>query len=66
MITSDKQLEVEEQQSGTYVFPNSKLFVPSWALYVYTDGHAELYPKRGKTGALLGKPIILGVPTKIK
>lgn len=65
MITSDGQLEVQEIESGTYVFPNSKKFVGSWALFVYSDGRAELYKARHtQTGALLGKPLDLGVPSQ--
>jgi len=59
MITSNGTLEVQEQEGGTYVFPNSRKFKPSWALYMYSDGRAELYLKRKETGALLGKPISL-------
>lgn len=63
MITSDGMLEVQEIESGTYIFPNSKKFASTWALFVYSDGRAELYMKRNlKTGALLGKPINLGEP----
>jgi hypothetical protein len=62
MITSDGQLEVEEQESGTYVFPNSKKYASTWALFVYKDGRAELYKKRDlETGAILGKPVDLGL-----
>jgi hypothetical protein len=66
MITNDGQLEIEEQESGTYVFPNSKLYVPSWAIFMYPDGRAELYTARHpKTGALLGKPKDLGIPASL-
>ena len=63
MITSDGQLEIQEIESGTYVFPNSKKYASTWALFVYTDGRAELYKKRDlEKGSLLGKPIDLGKP----
>jgi hypothetical protein len=67
MLTSDELLEIEEQESGTYVFPNSKKFAPTWALFIYKDGRAELYTKRNlETGALLGKPTDLGKPIQSK
>ncbi len=63
MITSDGMLEIEEQEGGTYVFPNSKKFASTWALFVYADGRAEFYKKRDlEKGSLLGKPIDLGKP----
>lgn len=63
MITNDGMLEIEEQEGGTYIFPNSKVFASTWALYVYKDGRAELYTKRDlEKGSLLGKPIDLGKP----
>ena len=58
-------LEVNEQEDGVYVFPDSKEFQPSWALYVFNNGRAELYLKRAANGALLGKPIKLPQPLKI-
>ena len=62
MITSNKILEVEEQESGVYILPNSEKFGHSWALFAYNDGRVELYTKRNlKTGALLGKPIRLNM-----
>lgn len=65
-MIANGNLEIEEQEGGTYVFP---VLSPnqdySWALYMYKSGHAELYTKRDlKTGALLGKPIHL--PVKLK
>lgn len=63
MITSDGQLEIQEIESGTYIFPNSKKFASTWALFVHTDGRAEFYTKRDlETGSLLGKPQLLGKP----
>lgn len=65
MITSDLQLEVQEIESGTYVFPalGKKKLPHTWALFVYRNGDAELYTKRNqKTGALIGKPLKLGNP----
>ena len=63
MITDDGMLEIEEGEGGTYVFPNSQKFASTWALYVYSDGCAELYTKRDlEKGTLLGKPIDLGKP----
>lgn len=59
MITKNEVLEIEEQESGVYVFPNSKIFQPSWALFAYNDGKIELYRKRSPDGALLGKPEVL-------
>ena len=63
MLTSDGQLEVQEIESGTYVFPNSKKYASTWALFVYSDGRAEFYKKRDlEKGSLLGKPLDLGKP----
>jgi hypothetical protein len=36
---------------------------PQWIIYWYQDGHAELYTKRDKSGAITGDPIMLQVAT---
>jgi hypothetical protein len=60
-------VEIEGQEGGTYIFPavDLKKFKHSWAIYVFPDGSAEVFTKRSKTGALLGKPIKLKAPTKV-
>jgi hypothetical protein len=63
MITRNGTLEIDEIESGTYVFPflGNKKLPHTWALFVFNNGNAELYTKRNpKTGALLGKPLKLG------
>jgi hypothetical protein len=61
----NSNLEIEEQEGGTYVFPAMTIDGQryTWALYVYKNGDAELYHKRDpKKGSLLGKPLKLGNP----
>ncbi len=61
----NKNVEVQEQESGTYVFPAQTIEGQqyTWALFVYKNGDAELYQVcNPKTGALLGKPLKLGNP----
>jgi hypothetical protein len=66
MITTDGLIEVQEQEDGTYIFPNDNLFEYTWALYVFKDGTAHLYTKRNPmTGTLLGKPQVLN-PGKVR
>ena len=58
--------EVQEQESGTYIFPNEDRFEYSWAIWLWEDGSADVYTKRNsKTGALIGKPIRLPAPTAL-
>lgn len=63
-MIANKNVEIEEQESGTYVFPaiGTKKLPYTWALFVYKNGDAELYTKRGPDGTLLGKPIKLVNP----
>lgn len=61
-MIANNVVEIQEQEDGVYVFPNSKRFPPTWALYVFNNGQADLYTKRAPSGALLGKPIKLGTP----
>lgn len=64
-MIANHNVEIEEQESGTYVFPARTIEGQryTWALFVYKNGDAELYQKRNpETGALLGKPIKLGNP----
>lgn len=59
--------EVQEQETGTYVFPNDEEFEYSWIMWLWPDGSAEIYTKRNpKTGAVLGNPIKLKAPQKKK
>ena len=58
----NENLEISEQEDGTYVTPvstgNPKY---TWALYVFKKSNvAHLYTRRNEdTGALLGKPLVL-------
>jgi hypothetical protein len=69
-MIANGNVEIEEQENGTYVFPaiqgkviNGENLPYTWALFIYKNGEAELYQKRDKkTGSLLGKPIKLGNP----
>jgi hypothetical protein len=64
-MIANGNLEIEEQEDGTYVFPVTDPKDPkySWALYMFKDGRgADLYTKRGPSGVLLGKPIHLPNP----
>jgi hypothetical protein len=55
--------EVQEQEFGTYIFPNEQRFEYGWVIWLWEDGSADVYTKRNpKTGALLGKPIHLSAP----
>lgn len=59
--------EVNEQESGTYIFPNQDRFEPTWIIWLREDGSADVYTKRHpKTGAMLGKPIRLMAPERKK
>lgn len=63
----NKSHEIEEQESGTYIFPDDSKFQYSWAIWLWPDGSADVYTKRNKkTGALLGKPIRLSASRKEK
>lgn len=64
-MIANKNLEIQEQESGTYVFPAMTFEGQkyTWALFVYKNGDAELYKTRNPdSGALLGKPFKLGNP----
>ena len=62
----NNSVEVEEQESGTYVFPAIQgKRGQGWSLYIFTDGSAQLYLKCKPDGVLLGKPIRLPAPTEI-
>jgi hypothetical protein len=65
-MIANKIVSIEEQEDGTYVFPAVDLeqFNHSWAIYVWPDGSADVYTRRGATGNLLGKPLKLKAPTK--
>lgn len=57
--------EIQEQESGVYVFPDDEKFKYSWAIYLWPDGSADVYKERNpKTGALLGKPTRLPAPER--
>ena len=57
--------EVQEIESGVYVFPDEDKFKYSWAIFMWPDGSAGVYTERNsKTGALLGKPIHLPAPER--
>jgi hypothetical protein len=49
----------EEDPLG-YIEPTGKS--PSWILWWWQDGHAELYTKRDKNGAISGEPVRLPAP----
>jgi hypothetical protein len=59
--------EVQEQESGTYIFPSETEFKYGWIMWLYPDGSADIYTKRdGRNGAILGKPIRLAAPERKK
>lgn len=65
-MIANGSVEIEEQASGTYVYPviNGKR-AQGWTMYVFKNGSAEIYTDCKPNGALLGKPLKFSAPTEV-